>query len=200
MTKHDPNEAIRITENEPVAQSSYKTQDPAWFAPVIPGVDKVLRVKFRKMSETAKIPTAMRDGDIGFDLYCDEDFTIKSGQTKKIKTNIQLADMPRMDNDRNRIFMKIEGRSGLSASGIFPTGGIIDPTYRGEIGVVLCCLNFNYNDYPPSAGTVQSFKKGDRVAQLVIYKVATMGEVVMEETDKVTETNRGAAGFGSSGR
>lgn len=200
MTKHDPNDAIRIPVEEPVAKNDYKTLDKNWFDPQVPKAPRTINIKFKKMSETAKIPTAIRDGDIGFDVYCDEDFTIKSGQTKKIKTNIQLADMPTMDNDRNRIFMKIEGRSGLSVSGIFPTGGIIDPTYRGEIGVVLNCLNFNYNDFPPSPGTVQIFKKGDRIAQLVVYKVSTAGEVVMSESDRVTETNRGSAGFGSSGK
>lgn len=196
MKQHDPNEALRIAENEPVAQSSYKTQDPAWFAPNIPGVDKVIRIKFKKMSETAKIPMAIRTGDIGFDLYCDENFSIAPGETVKVKTNIQLADMPTTDNERNRIFMKIEGRSGLSAKGIFPTGGIIDPTYRGEIGVVLNCLKSVESTDQGS----HFFAKGDRIAQIVVYKVATMGEAVMEESDKVTETNRGAAGFGSSGK
>jgi dUTPase len=60
-------------------------------------------------------------------------------------------------------------------------------------------LNFNYRDYPPTPGTSRIFKKGERVAQLVVYKVATMGEISMEETNSVTETNRGKAGFGSSG-
>lgn len=192
--KHYPNEAIRITEREPVATSDYKTKDPAWFDPKIPAADKILKIKFKKMSDTAKIPTAMREGDIGFDLYCDEDFSIAPGFTIKVKTNIQLADMPTMDNDRNRIFMKIEGRSGLSIKGIFPSGGIIDPTYRGEIGVVLNCLRTG-EDRPLTV-----FNKGDRIAQLVVYKVATNGEAVMEETSKVTESNRGAAGFGSSGK
>jgi len=200
MNTHNPNDAIRIATEEPVAKNDYKTLDRNWFDPQIPKAPRTINIKFKKMSETAKIPTAIRDGDIGFDIYCDEDFTIKSGQTKKIKTNIQLADMPIMDNDRNRIFMKIEGRSGLSVSGIFPTGGVIDPTYKGEICVVLNCLNFNYNDFSLSPGTIQTFKKGERIAQLVVYKVATMGEVVMEETDIVTESIRGQQGFGSSGK
>lgn len=193
---HNPLEATRLEDKEPVAKTSYKTTDEAWINPKVPMADKVLRIKFKKMTETAKIPTAIRDGDIGFDLYCDENFSIASGETVKVKTNIQLADMPTMDNDRNRIFLKVEGRSGLSARGIFPTGGIIDPTYRGEIGVVLNCLSpIERTD----ARTV-SFGKGDRIAQLVIYKVATAGEVTMEESEHVTETNRGSSGFGSSGK
>ena len=193
---HNPLEATRLEEKEPIAKTTYKTEDQAWIAPKIPTADKVLRIKFKKMSETAKIPTAIRDGDIGFDLYCDEDWSISPGYTVKIKTNIQLADMPTMDNDRNRIFLKIEGRSGLSAKGIFPTGGIIDPTYRGEIGVVLNCSRVAPMD---NAHGPFVFLKGDRIAQLVIYKVATAGEVAMEESNHVTETNRGSAGFGSSG-
>lgn len=188
---HNPNDAIHLEEKEPVAQTTYKTDDQAWINPNIPGPNKALRIKFKKMSETAKIPTAIREGDIGFDLYCDEDWSIRSGNTVKVKTNIQLADMPTMDNDRNRIFLKVEGRSGLSSRGIFPIGGIIDPTYRGEIGVVLTMNHMN--------GGLAIFKKGDRIAQLVVYKVATAGEVAMEETDHVTATNRGSAGFGSSG-
>jgi len=199
---HDPNEAIRIETREPVAKSDYKTKDPNWYDPKIPAADKNLRIKFKKMSDTAKIPTAIRDGDIGFDLYCDENWSIAPGFTVKVKTNIQLADMPTMDNDRNRIFMKIEGRSGLSAKGIFPTGGIIDPTYRGEISVVMNMLRAGDDNKPAVlwATGPAVFSKGDRIAQLVVYKVATAGEVTMEETERVTETNRGSAGFGSSGR
>jgi dUTP pyrophosphatase len=196
MTKHDPNEAIRLMEREPVAKSDYKTKDSAWVNPKVPASEKTLRIKFKKLSPTATLPTAIREGDIGFDVYCDEDFVLMPGSVKKVKTNIQLADMPTMDNDRNRIFFKIEGRSGLSAKGIFPTGGIVDSSYRGEVGVVL-----NMVSNPPAPGNDGvHFSKGDRIAQLVFYKVATMGEVVIEETDVVTDSVRGAQGFGSSGK
>jgi len=195
-TKHDPYEAIRLMEREPVASSDYKTTDSAWVKPRIPSSDKTLRIKFKKLTDTAKLPTAIREGDIGFDVYCDEDFLILPGSVKKVKTSIQLADMPTMDNDRNRIFFKIEGRSGLSSKGIFPTGGIVDSSYRGEVGVV---LNMVSNPDEENKNGV-AFSKGDRIAQLVFYKVATMGEVVIEETDVVTDSIRGAQGFGSSGK
>jgi deoxyuridine 5'-triphosphate nucleotidohydrolase len=190
-TGHDPQEAIRIAAKEPIAKTDYKTDDSNWFNPNSTPLDRTLRIKFKKLTETATLPKASREGDIGFDLCCDEDFEIGGicSKTVKVSTGIQLADMPSMDNDRNRIFMKIEGRSGLSVKGIFPTGGVIDPTYRGEVAVVL-----------NSTGRYVQFKKGERIAQLVIYKVATAGEVVMEEAEKITETNRGAAGFGSSGK
>ena len=170
--------------------SDYKTTDMNWINPKLPSMPKQMNIKFKRMNDNAKIPHAVRDGDIGFDIYCSENVTISSGSVKKMATAIQLADMPIMDNDRNRIFMKIEGRSGLASKGVFPVGGIIDPNYRGEIGVTL--VNMGSED--------AVFGVGDRIAQLVVYKVSTAGEVVMAESDKVTETNRGSAGFGSSGK
>lgn len=177
--------------NKEIAMQSYKTTDPNWYAPKIPKADNVIRIKFKKLTETAMLPKASKDGDIGFDVFCDEDFEIGGifPKTVKVSTGIQLADMPVMDLERNKIFFKIEGRSGLSAKGFFPSGGIIDPTYRGEVAVVL-----------NSTGAYGKFTKGDRIAQLVVYKVATAGEVVMEQTNAVTDTNRGAAGFGSTGK
>ena len=69
MSSHDPNEAIRLMEKESVAKTDYKTTDKNWINPKILNEDKTLRIKFKKMSETAIITTAIRDGDIGFDLY-----------------------------------------------------------------------------------------------------------------------------------
>lgn len=190
MSTHNPNEAIRIATEEPVAQNTYKTVDRNWFDPQIPKAPRTINIKFKLMNSNAKLPHAVRDGDIGFDVYCAENIAVPAHGLAKISTGIQLADMPIMDNDRNRIFMKIEGRSGLASKGIFPVGGIIDPNYRGEIGVTL--INHSAAD--------AVFNVGDRIAQLVVYKVATAGEVIMFESDKITDTNRGSAGFGSSGK
>lgn len=188
--KHDPNEAIRIAVKEPVANNDYKTLDKNWISPQISTMSRTIDIKFKRMNHNAKIPHAVRDGDIGFDIYCSDEVVIPAGGVKKISTGIQLADMPTADNDRNSIFMKIEGRSGLASKGVFPVGGIIDPNYRGEIGVTLV------NVSPENV----SFNVGDRIAQLVVYKVSTAGEVIMTESDHITETNRGSAGFGSSGK
>jgi dUTP pyrophosphatase len=89
-------------------------------------------------------------------------------------------------------FFKIEGRSGLASKGIFPVGGIIDPSYRGEI----CVLLFN------STESSCSFNSGDRVAQLVCYhSLAPLegSQVTFEIVDDVVSTDRGDKGFGSSG-
>ena len=147
-------------------------------------------ISFKKMTPTAKIPAAQRDGDIGFDVCCDETVSIAPMSTKKVSTGIQLANMPTTDDKKNSIYFKIEGRSGLAGKGVFPVGGIIDVSFRGEVAVVLANLSQEPANFVP----------GDRIAQLVVYKVGTAGEVIMNETDTVTETNRGASGFGSSGK
>lgn len=145
-------------------------------------------IKFKKLTETAILPKAIRSGDIGFDICANEDTEIGPCQTKRISTGLQLADMP-TSIAGSSIFMKVEGRSGLSTKGIFPLGGIVDPSYRGEIGVVL---------YNSSEGTFL-IKKGDRIAQIVVYNVCSAEEINFEESTNVTETERGAAGFGSTG-
>lgn len=140
------------------------------------------------MTATATLPKAIRPGDIGFDVCSDENVEIFSGQTRKVSTGLQLADMPTQVNGSS-IFIKVEGRSGLASRGIFPIGGIVDPSYRGEIGIVL--LNTNEESF--------KIKKGDRIAQFVVYNVQSAAEITFSASEEITETVRGAAGFGSSG-
>jgi dUTP pyrophosphatase len=64
--------------------------------------------------------------------------------------------------------------------------GTIDADYRGEIGVIL--VNLSDEDF--------TVKNGDRVAQLIITKHE---RAIWKETVKLTETERGAGGFGSTG-
>lgn len=151
----------------------------------------VIVVKFKKMSETAKLPERPKFGNVGWDISSDEDVVLAPGTTKKISTNIQLAEFSNRGGGEYA-YMKIEGRSGLAAKGIFPVGGIIDPNYRGEIGVVLTYNNRFADNY--------QIKKGDRIAQLVFYSYHYNGNIVMEEAREIQATDRGNQGFGSSGR
>ena len=78
-------------------------------------------------------------------------------------------------------------RSGLAArQGIDVLAGMIDPDYRGEIGVVL----INHGD------DVFHIKKGDRIAQMVLVPFYAFG---LSLVDDLVETDRGADGFGSTG-
>jgi dUTP pyrophosphatase len=80
----------------------------------------------------------------------------------------------------------IKSRSGLNKNKGVQCEGVIDENYRGPIGVVL---------YNHSNETVQ-FNRGDRIAQLVVLPCL---HVDLELVDKLTDTDRGEGGFGSTG-
>lgn len=85
--------------------------------------------------------------------------------------------------------LQIRGRSGLAAkSGIMPANGVgtIDADYRGEIGVIL--LNTSKEPF--------TITRGDRIAQAVVAKFE---HVTWQETEELSETERGSGGFGSTG-
>lgn len=156
-----------------------------------------MKIKFVKSHENAKVPS-QTNGNNGWDIYAVEDGTIAPGTVGKIKTGLKLADNIPVASARTPDvalvpFLKIEGRSGLAAKGLFPVGGIVDQCYRGEIMVAL----FN------STTTEYEIKAGDRVAQFVCYLTySNLGDNVVEmiEVDVQTETERADKGFGSSGR
>lgn len=82
---------------------------------------------------------------------------------------------------------RVAPRSGLAAKhGIDVGAGVIDEDYRGNIGVIL----FNHGK---EAFVV---KRGDRIAQLICERIVYP---VLEEVEKLTATERGAGGFGSTG-
>jgi dUTP pyrophosphatase len=145
---------------------------------------------FKKTDPRASLPT-QREGDVGLDIKCIEDFVIPPGKTLKIRTGLMLAKGP--DSNIGSVFLKIEDRSSMALKGIFSHGGIIDPTYRGEFHVIL----FNSSNEPYEG------KQGDRIAQGVVYPAAfnyNWCVMTCEETDEVQQTPRGEGKFGSTGR
>jgi dUTP pyrophosphatase len=147
-----------------------------------------LRVKL--LHPAAKAPTRASEMDIGLDLYAVEDVTLWPGHTAVIPTGLAVQCDPWAS-------LEIWPRSGLSSRGLMthrellrpmadPGAGLIDPGYTGEIKVVI--HNMGESAYP--------LKAGDRVAQL---KVAPVHRPNVVEVYVLDATDRGAAGFGSSG-
>ena len=164
-------------------------------------------IKFKRIHENAKLPKQGKPGDAAFDLTCVEDFTLHAGETKAVSTGLVLADMSSEDDRWDAVFLHIVGRSGLALKGVFPLGGIVDSTYRGEIKVILHNGNPSHKhssiaqigayDFTPTI----DFKAGDRIASMLIQKVVANDErerVVFEETSDVSTTTRRADGFGST--
>ena len=144
-----------------------------------------MRVKIKRLTEHAVIPTSGSDYAAGYDLYADIEqgtAVISSGDTVKIGTGI-AAEIP------EGYFGAIFARSGMATKrGLRPANcvGVIDSDYRGEIIVAL------HNDSKES----QEINSGDRIAQLVIMPYLPVEFV---EVDELTNTDRGDGGFGSTG-
>lgn len=141
------------------------------------------KVKIKKLSDRAVIPTYGSPFSAGADLYSAmDDLTIAPGETVLVKTGIAL-ELP------VGYAGLIYARSGLASKrGLAPANkvGVVDCDYRGEVMVAL----HNHS------GTAQTVAAGERIAQLVIapYIVADF-----EETDELSDTSRGEGGFGSTG-
>lgn len=141
-----------------------------------------MKVNYKKLDKNAIEPTYGSEYAAGLDLYAAEDNYIDPGETIKIGTGIAV-EIPR------GCFGAIYARSGLATKqGLRPANcvGVVDSDYRGEIVVAL------HND---STG-FREIHKGGRIAQLIIqpFVVAQLNEV-----DDLSDTKRGAGGFGSTG-
>ena len=145
-----------------------------------------MQIKIKKVNPNAKIPTRGSDQAAGYDLYAcldTEKITIPAHHTVKVPTGLSMA-IP------EGYFGAIFARSGLAAKqGLRPANcvGVIDSDYRGEFMVML------HND----TNEPKTIENSDRVAQLVVLPYMS---VDFEETDSLEETQRGAGGFGSTGR
>ncbi len=142
-------------------------------------------LNFIKLSPGAKMPQKATVGAAGMDLYAclKQNIIINPGEIIKVPCGI-AAEIP----EGYGAFLF--ARSGLAIKhGITLSNGVgvIDSDYRGEICVGLC--NIGNEKY-----TIQN---GDRIAQMVILKVESF---VVNQVDKISETNRGEGGFGSTGK
>ena len=136
-------------------------------------------IKFIRMSKTAIVPTRGSDGAAGYDLHADEGIEIPAGCRALVVTGIstEYADS---------VGARIMARSGLSVRGIDIGAGLVDSDYRGEIKALLI-----------NNGSRSLFVNcGDRIAQIVFFPVLTNA---IEWHGTVSETERGADGFGSTG-
>ena len=142
-------------------------------------------VKVKKLHPNAKLPTYGSLEAAGADLYAclDAPVTVAPGETVWIPTGIAL-EVPK------GCAGLVYARSSMGVKrGLAPANkvGVIDSDYRGEIRVVL--LNHGKE--------TQTVEHGERVAQFLITPVLTP---CYEEADELSDTDRGAGGFGSTGK
>lgn len=143
-----------------------------------------MRINIKKLNENAKMPTYGSEYSAGADLYAatDRDTVILPNETRLIGTGLSI-EVP----EGYGAF--IYARSGLASKrGLAPANkvGVVDADYRGEVMVAL-------HNHSTEAQTVSA---GERIAQMVI---APFLKAEFCEVDTLSDTVRGAGGFGSTG-
>ncbi len=139
-------------------------------------------VKFKKLTDTARIPEYAHPTDSGMDIFSDEEITIPAGKRVLVHTGIAIA-LPEKTEGQVRSKSGLALKFGLQ---VLNSPGTIDTNYRGEICVIL--LNTSENDY--------QVEKGQKIAQLVICPFYTCRTQVVDDLD---QTDRADGGFGSTG-
>lgn len=144
-----------------------------------------MKIEIKKLREGAVIPTRGSAAAAGYDLRActGAPIVIAPGETAMVGTGLSIA-VP------EGYFGAVFARSGLACKqGVRPANcvGVCDSDYRGEYMVAL------HND----SCVPCEIAPGDRIAQLVVMPFL---ELEFEEKDELSDTARGAGGFGSTGR
>lgn len=142
-----------------------------------------MKVKVKKLHEAAVVPKYAKPGDAGMDLCSVENVSLGAGQRLLVATGLALEIPPGFEG-------QVRPRSGNAIKmglTVLNSPGTIDSGYRGEVKVIL------YN----TSNQIAEIKCGDRIAQLVIAAVETADVELVEE---LSDTERGAGGFGSTGK
>ncbi|HAR45604.1 MAG: deoxyuridine 5'-triphosphate nucleotidohydrolase [Nitrospirae bacterium GWC2_57_13] len=144
----------------------------------------IIEIKQLPNAEGLPLPRYQTEHASGVDLCAavEGELVIGPGQWKLIPTGIAVA-IP--DGSEGQV----RPRSGLALKhgiGMLNAPGTIDADYRGEIGVIL----FNFSD------ALFTVRRGDRIAQLIFARVL---KAEFRAAETLTETARGAGGFGHTG-
>ena len=143
-----------------------------------------VKVLITRLDPDLPLPRYAKGGDAGADIVSRIDITLAPGERALVPTGIAIA-LP------DGYVALVHPRSGLAIKhGVTMVNapGTVDAGYRGELQIIL----INHDKSEPV-----SFKRGDRIAQLVIQKVERAEFV---EVQDLPGSGRGTGGFGSTGR
>lgn len=146
-------------------------------------MEKIPTIKIKKIHPEAVMPSYETAGAAGFDIRACVDGNIPNGTCVSVNTGL-IMEIP------EGYEVQIRPRSGLAANNritVLNSPGTIDSDYRGEIKVLL----INHGSYH------FSFSAGQRIAQGVLVKLPM--RPIFYETQELSQTERGAGGFGSTG-
>lgn len=139
------------------------------------------KLKFQKLSPDATAPYRASHGAAGYDICASKGGVIQPGTRQVVPTDLSIS----LPSD---CYGRIAPRSGLAAKyGIDISAGVIDSDYRGPVGIMLVNNGTKPFGYEP----------GQRIAQLILERIFVLP---VEEVAALDETERGAKGFGSTGK
>lgn len=142
-----------------------------------------VEVLITRLDPELPLPRYAKPGDAGADILSRIDITLAPGERALVPTGISIA-LP------DGYVALVHPRSGLAIKHgvtMVNSPGTVDAAYRGELQIILI------NHDPKEAVT---FKRGDRIAQLVIQKVEHAKFI---EVSQLPGSDRGSGGFGSTG-
>jgi dUTP pyrophosphatase len=134
------------------------------------------------LDEGAEMPSYATAGSAGMDLRAMEDVELRPLERRLVPTGVRVA-IPEGYEAQVRPRSGLAARHGVT---VLNSPGTIDADYRGQIQIILINLGQD----------VVTFKRGERIAQLVVSPVARARLVVVKSLE---ESDRGEGGFGSTG-
>jgi dUTP pyrophosphatase len=142
-----------------------------------------VQVLITRLDPDLALPRYAKPGDAGADIVSRIDITLAPGERALVPTGIAIA-LP------DGYVALVHPRSGLAIKfgvTMVNSPGTVDAAYRGELQIIL----INHDPHKPV-----TFKRGDRIAQLVIQKVE---QAEFIEVSHLPGSDRGSGGFGSTG-
>lgn len=144
-----------------------------------------MTLKFKRLENGAnlELPSYQTAGSAGMDVRAAQNLTLPVGETQLVPTGFAIEIAPQFE-------VQLRPRSGLALKNgitMLNSPATIDSDYRGEVGVIL--TNLGREPF--------EIKRGDRIAQMVVARVEH-AEIV--EVTELNDSERGAGGFGHTGR
>ncbi len=143
-----------------------------------------MTLRVTRLDPGARLPARAYARDAGLDLHALEAAVLEPGERASVRTGIAIE----IPAGHAGLLLPRSGLAAHHGIAIVNAPGLIDSGYRGEVRVLL----LNTDRQSPF-----TIAPGDRIAQLVLVRVETPPVV---EVDQLARSDRGAGGFGSSGR
>lgn len=142
-----------------------------------------MNLHVRRLDGRAVLPTRAHDGDAGLDLYALEGAVLEPGDRASVATGIAVE----IPAGHAGLVLPRSGLALRHGIALVNAPGLIDAGYRGELRVLL----LNTDRSRPF-----QISAGDRIAQLLVIRTET---AALLEVEELSDSTRGAGGFGSSG-